>query len=93
MSTIFCLLINFIHCFNTDLSSAIYVLFVNFPSINSSIAMHSPLSSFPKVQMIILGPILFNFYINDLLLFIKEAEVYNYADDNKFDVRHILDES
>ena len=28
------------------------------------------------------GRILFNFYINDLLLFIKEAEVYNYADDN-----------
>ena len=29
-----------------------------------------------------LGPILFNFYINDLLLFIKEAELYDYADDN-----------
>ena len=30
----------------------------------------------------VLGPILFNFYLNDLLLFIEEAEVYNYADDN-----------
>ena len=30
----------------------------------------------------VLGPILFNFYMNDLLLFIEEAEVYNYADDN-----------
>ena len=30
----------------------------------------------------VLGPILFNFYVNDLLFFIKEAEVYNYADDN-----------
>ena len=29
----------------------------------------------------ILGPILFNFYINDLL-FVKKAEVYNYADGN-----------
>ena len=29
-----------------------------------------------------LGPILFSFYINDLLLFVKTAEVYNYADDN-----------
>ena len=29
-----------------------------------------------------LGPILFNFYINDLFLFIKEATLYNYADDN-----------
>ena len=29
-----------------------------------------------------LGPIPFNFYINDLLLFIKEATLYNYVDDN-----------
>ena len=30
----------------------------------------------------VFGPILFNFYINDLLLFIEETEVYDYADDN-----------
>ena len=30
----------------------------------------------------VLGPILFNFYINDLYLFIRQATVYNYADDN-----------
>ena len=30
----------------------------------------------------VLGPILFNFYINDLFLFIKQATLYNYADDN-----------
>ena len=30
----------------------------------------------------VLGPILFNFYINDLLIFIKDAEVYYYTDDN-----------
>ena len=29
-----------------------------------------------------LGPILFNFYINDLFLFIKQATLYDYADDN-----------
>ena len=29
-----------------------------------------------------LGPILFNFYINDLLLFIKESTLYDYAEDN-----------
>ena len=30
----------------------------------------------------VLGPILFNFYINDLFFFIKQANLYNYADDN-----------
>ena len=29
----------------------------------------------------ILGPILFNIFINDLLLFIKETDVCNFADD------------
>ena len=30
----------------------------------------------------VLGLILFNFHINNLFLFIKEATLYNYADDN-----------
>ena len=30
-----------------------------------------------------MGPILFNSYINDLFSFIKQATMYNYADDNK----------
>ena len=30
----------------------------------------------------VLDPILFNFYINDLFLFIKQATLYNYADSN-----------
>ena len=30
----------------------------------------------------ILGPILFNVFINDLILFIENAKIYNYADDN-----------
>ena len=30
----------------------------------------------------VLGPILFNFFINDLFLFIKQATLHNYADDN-----------
>ena len=30
----------------------------------------------------VLGPILLNLYINDLLLYIKKATLHNYADDN-----------
>ena len=30
----------------------------------------------------ILGPILFNVFINDLFLFIENAKIHNYADDN-----------
>ena len=31
-----------------------------------------------------LGPILFNLYINDLFFFIEVASVHNFADDNTY---------
>ena len=33
----------------------------------------------------IVGPILFNIFINDLFLFIKDVELANFADDNTID--------
>ena len=30
----------------------------------------------------ILGPVLFNVFINDIFLFVKHCDLYNYADDN-----------
>ena len=30
----------------------------------------------------ILGPLLFNFFINDIFMFIKKSEICNFADDN-----------
>ena len=32
----------------------------------------------------ILGPLLFNVFINDIFYFVKKGTLYNYADDNTF---------
>ena len=34
----------------------------------------------------VLGPLLFNIFINDLFLFVENSEVCNYADDNSLNV-------
>ena len=36
----------------------------------------------------ILGPLLFNIFINDIFLFIKKSTLYNYADDNTISYNH-----
>ena len=52
-----------------------------------SVRINNTYSSFQTIlsgvpQGSVLGPILFNVYVNDLFLFIKQAALYNYADDN-----------
>ena len=37
----------------------------------------------------VLGPLLFNIFINDLFLFVEKSEVCNYADDNSLTVTNI----
>ena len=52
-----------------------------------SVRINNTYSSFEELvsgvpQGSILGPVLFNFFINDLFLLIKKATLHNYADDN-----------
>ena len=41
----------------------------------------------------ILGPILFNIFINDIFLFINNAKLYNYADDNSLEFKRQIMEN
>ena len=58
--------------------------------------MGSACSNWSKVflgipQISILGPLLFNIYINDMFFFIEKSEICNFADDNTYSCdKHLL---
>ena len=83
------LLIDKLHAYGL-VENALVLMYSYLKKRKQSVRINNTYSSFKTILSgvphgSVLGPILFNFYINDLFLFIKQATLYNYADDSTMD--------
>ena len=90
------LIITRLHTYGFDENSLVLV-YSFLKERKQSVRINNTYSSFHTIlagvpQGSVLGLILFNFYINDLILFIKEATLCNYADDNTSNLIGVLEE-
>ena len=80
------LIIAKLHAYGFD-ENALVLIYSYLKRRKQCVRINNSNSSFKDVvsgvpQGSVLGPILSNFFINDLFLFIKQATLHNYADDN-----------
>ena len=74
------------HAYGLD-QNALVLMYSYLKRREQSVTINNTYSSFRAIlsgvpQDSVVGPVLFHFYINDLFLFIKQAVLHNYADDN-----------
>ena len=80
------LLIDKLHAYGL-VENALVLMYSYLKKRKQSVRINNTYSFFQTIlsgepQGSVLSPILFSFYITDLFLFIKQATLYNYADDN-----------
>ena len=81
-----CIPHDLIHAYGFE-ENALVLVYSYLKKRKQSVRINNVYSSFQEIvsgvpQESVLGPILFNFYINDLFSFIKQETMYNYADYN-----------
>ena len=77
------------HAYGFDLDTL--VLFFTYLKNKVNNKIHSFMTLLPGVpQVSILGPMLFNLFINDLTYFFKNSDLFNYADDNTISAWEIV---